>query len=103
LTLAYLFNKDPELKVKINEFILNILEAVQRNYSRLPFKLKEQLQQMWMFKSIVEKYNFNASANDTVYQRHHLLLLEILMKLLHLKKLSKKEIHSIYSKNETLL
>lgn len=89
--------------MKINEFILNILEAVQRNYSRLPFKLKEQLQQMWMFKSIVEKYNFNASANDTVYQRHHLLLLEILMKLLHLKKLSKKEIHSIYSKNETLL
>ena len=26
LTLAYLFNKEPELKVKINEFILNILE-----------------------------------------------------------------------------
>jgi hypothetical protein len=25
------------------------------------------------------------------------------MKLLHLKKLSKKEIHSIYTKNETLL
>jgi hypothetical protein len=41
LTLAYLFNKDPELKVKINEFILNILEAVQRNYSKLSFKLKE--------------------------------------------------------------
>ncbi len=32
-----------------------------------------------------------------------MLLLEILMKLLHLKKLSKKEIHSIYTKNETLL
>jgi len=43
LTLSYLFNKDPGLKVKINEFILNILEAVQKNYSRLPLKLKEQL------------------------------------------------------------
>ena len=103
LTLSYLFNKDPGLKVKINEFILNILEAVQKNYSRLPLKLKEQLQQMWMFKSIVEKYNFNASATDTVYPRHQLLLLEILMKLLQLKKLSKKEIHSIYTKTETLL
>lgn len=51
----------------------------------------------------MEKYNFNATSTDTVYQRHHLLLLEILMKLLHLKKLSKKEIHSIYTKNETLL
>ncbi len=89
--------------MKINEFILNILEAVQKNYSRLPLKLKEQLQQMWMFKSIVEKYNFNASATDTVYPRHQLLLLEILMKLLQLKKLSKKEIHSIYTKTETLL
>ena len=58
---------------------------------------------MTMFKSIIEKYNYNAAASDTVYQRHHLLLLEILMKLLHLKKLSKKEIHSIYTKNETLL
>lgn len=103
LTLAYLFNKDPELKVKINEFILNLLEAVQRNYGRLSLKLKEQLQQMSMFKAIVEKYNFNATATETVYPRHHLLLLEILMKLLQLKKLSKKEIHSIYTKNETLL
>ena len=32
-----------------------------------------------------------------------MLLLEILMKLLHLKKVSKKEIHSIYTKNETIL
>ena len=43
LTLSYLFNKDPELKVKINEFILNVLESVQKNYSKLSFKLKEQL------------------------------------------------------------
>ncbi len=28
LTLSYLFNKDPNLKVKINEYILNILETV---------------------------------------------------------------------------
>ena len=28
LTLSYLFSKDPELKVKINEFILNVLESV---------------------------------------------------------------------------
>lgn len=103
LTVSYLFNKDPELKVKINEFILNILEVVQKNYSRLPLRLKEQLQQMWMFKSIIEKYTYNATATDTVYQRHQLLLLEILIKLLHLKKLSKKEIHSIYTKNETVL
>ncbi len=41
LTLAYLFNKDPALKVKINEFILNILEAVQKHYSKLSHKLKE--------------------------------------------------------------
>ena len=41
--MAYLFNKDPELKVKINEFILNILESVQKNYSKLSLKLKEQL------------------------------------------------------------
>ena len=58
---------------------------------------------MWMFKAIVEKYSFNSSSIDSIYQRHQLLLLEILMKLLHLKKLSKKEIHSIYTKNETLL
>ena len=103
LTLAYMFNKDPQLKVKINEFILNILEAVQKNYSKLSFKLKEQLQQMWMFKSIVEKYTYNATSTEQVYLRHHLLLLEILMKLLHLKKLSKKEVHSIYTKNETIL
>ena len=41
LTLGYMFNKDPELKVKILEFILNILEAVQKNYGKLSFKLKE--------------------------------------------------------------
>jgi len=58
---------------------------------------------MWMFKSIVEKYTYNAGSTEQVYQRHHLLLLEILMKLLHLKKLSKKEVHSIYTKNETIL
>lgn len=52
------------MKVKINEFILNILEAVQRNYNKLSLGLKEQLQQMWMFKAIIEKYNFNASAPD---------------------------------------
>ena len=62
-----MFNKDPELKVKINEFILNILEVVQKNYSKLSFTLKEELQQMWMFKSIVEKYNYNATAVETVY------------------------------------
>ena len=44
LTLSYLFNKDPELKVKINEFILNVLESIQKNYSKISFKLKEQLQ-----------------------------------------------------------
>mmetsp|Transcript_9497 Transcript_9497/g.9052 ORF Transcript_9497/g.9052 Transcript_9497/m.9052 type:complete len:242 (-) Transcript_9497:318-1043(-) len=43
LTLSYLLNKDPELKVKINEFILNVLELVQKNYNRLSFRLKEQL------------------------------------------------------------
>lgn len=64
LTISYMFNKDPTLKVKINEFILNILEAVQRNYNKLSLGLKEQLQQMWMFKAIIEKYNFNASAPD---------------------------------------
>ena len=41
MTLSYMFNKDPELKVKINEFILNILEVVQKNYSKLSFTLKE--------------------------------------------------------------
>ena len=55
-----------------------------------------------MFKSIVEKYTYNGSEEST-YHRHHLLILEILMKLLHLKKLSKKEVHSIYSKNEVIL
>ena len=60
LTLSYLFNKEPELKVKVNEFILNVLEQVQKNYNKLSFKLKEQLQQMDMFKNIVEKYVFNA-------------------------------------------
>ena len=58
---------------------------------------------MWMFKQIVEKYTFNATASESVYQRHHLLLLEILMKLLQIKKISKTEIHSIYTKNETIL
>ena len=98
-----MFNKDPELKVKINEFILNVLESVQKNYQKISFKLKEQLQQMWMFKNIVEKYVFNATSTESVYHRHYLLLLEILMKLLHLKKISKKEVHSIYTKNETIL
>ena len=41
LILAFMFNKDPELKVKIFEFVLNLLEAVQRNYNKLGFKLKE--------------------------------------------------------------
>lgn len=58
---------------------------------------------MWMFKHIVEKYTYNASSPDSVYQRHFLLLLEMLMKLLHLKKVSKKEVHSIYTKNEAIL
>ena len=56
-----------------------------------------------MFKAIVEKYQFNAQSPESVYHRHYLLLLEILMKLLHLKKISRKEIHSIYTKNETIL
>jgi len=58
---------------------------------------------MEMFKNIVLKYYFNANSTEQIYQRHQLLLLEILMKLLHLKKVSKKEIHSIYTKNETIL
>ena len=36
-----MFNKDPTLKVKVNEFILNILEAVQKNYNKLSLGLKE--------------------------------------------------------------
>jgi len=67
LTMSYLLDGDPNLKIKVNEFILNLLEHVQKHYGKLSLRLKEQLQSMEKMKIIVNEYKFHPENLDHVY------------------------------------